>query len=42
VRFFFKNEWHFRDILKESEDFLKISIHFEDIFREIEAFFKEM
>jgi hypothetical protein len=36
---FFKNAWHFKDILKKNLAFLKLSIHFEDIFREIEAFF---
>jgi hypothetical protein len=36
--FFLKNVWHFKDIFREFEAFLKISILFEDIFREIEAF----
>jgi hypothetical protein len=40
VRLFFENAWHFKDIFREFEDFLKISIVFEDIFRKIEAFLK--
>jgi hypothetical protein len=35
---FFKNTGHFKDIFREFEAFLKISILFEDIFRGIEAF----
>jgi hypothetical protein len=35
---YFKNAYHFKDIFREYEAFLKISILFEDIFREIEAF----
>jgi hypothetical protein len=31
----FKNAWHFKDIFREFEAFLKISILFEDIFRDI-------
>jgi hypothetical protein len=36
--FVFKNAWHFKDIFKEIEAFLQISILFEGILREIEAF----
>jgi hypothetical protein len=36
---FFENMWHLKDIFREFEAFLKISIIFEDIFREIEACF---
>jgi hypothetical protein len=38
----FKNSWHYEDIFREIEAFVKISIVFEGIFREIEAFFKVM
>jgi hypothetical protein len=38
ARLFFKNAWHFKDIFRAFEAFLKISILFEDIFREIESF----
>jgi hypothetical protein len=38
ARLFFKNAWHLKDIFREFEAFLKISILFEDIFREIESF----
>jgi hypothetical protein len=34
--FDFKNSWHFKDIFREIEAFVKISILFEGIFREIE------
>jgi hypothetical protein len=34
----FKNAWHFSDIFREIEAFVKISILSEGIFREIEAF----
>jgi hypothetical protein len=39
ARLFFKNAWHFKNIFREFETFLNISILFEDIFREIEAYF---
>jgi hypothetical protein len=39
ARLFFENAWHFKNIFREFEDFLKISILFEDIFRETEASF---
>jgi hypothetical protein len=39
-RLFFKNAWNFKDIFREFEAFLKISILFEDIFREIKAILK--
>jgi hypothetical protein len=39
ARLFFENAWHFKDIFREFEAFLRISIPFEDIFREIEVFF---
>jgi hypothetical protein len=37
-RIFFKNAWHFKDIVREFKAFLSILIVFEDIFREIEVF----
>jgi hypothetical protein len=40
ARLFIKNVWHFKDIFREFEAFLKISILFEDISREIGDFFK--
>jgi Zn-finger protein len=36
----FENAWHFKDIFRVFEAFLKISMLFEYIFREIEAFLK--
>jgi hypothetical protein len=39
TRLFFENAWHFKDIFRAFEAFLKISILFEDISIEIEAFF---
>jgi hypothetical protein len=38
MAFFLKSVWHFEDIFREFEAFLKISILLEDIFREIQAF----
>jgi hypothetical protein len=39
ARLFVKNAWHFKDIFREFEAFLKLSILVEDISREIETFF---
>jgi hypothetical protein len=39
---FFFNSSHLKDISREIEAIVKISIFFEDIFRESEAFFKVM
>jgi hypothetical protein len=39
MRVFFKDTWHFKNIFREFEAYLKISILIEDIFREIQAFF---
>jgi hypothetical protein len=40
--FVFENSWLFKDIFREIEAFVKISIHFQGIFREIEDFFGMM
>jgi hypothetical protein len=39
AKLFFENGRHFKDIFREFEAFLKVSILIENIFREIEAFF---
>jgi hypothetical protein len=40
--FVFKNSWHFKDIFRGIEAYLKISILFEGSSREIQAYLKVM